>query len=261
MKHLATVTAFLLTLLSVTVTPLAFAAGIPDTLQKVEEPSGPPAWISEEALQAAMEDQDQPAGSRLKSVGHLFDYWPNVASDLDQYASMKNFEIAPDGTLVSCEPWLGSYYHGERAQNLAELLELSTAVSSVRIVDSKPGFLFGQAGVLSEVEVLSILKDAGAVGIPQEGFFLYDRYARMVIDNRALCLGDRQVPRGKFLLFQISAEYSANAGGLPVYYMDGSALLAEDGTYYGALLDYSLDPEKLAQELPTLGQLLRLEKP
>ena len=261
MKHLAAMTAFLWTILLTSASPSVLAAGIPNTLQKVEEPSGPPAWISEEALQAAMEAQDQPVGSRLKSVGHLLDSWPSVAADLDQYARMKDFKIAPDGTLVSCEPWLISYYHDERAKDLKQLVKLSTAVSSVRITDSRPGFRFSQAGELLEVEVLSILKDTGKTSLSRDGFFLFDRYARMVIDGKALCLGDRQIPLGQYLLFQVHTELPQSLGGISTYFIDSSALIAEDGTYYGSLLDDFVDTKKLAQELLILDQLLDLEQP
>lgn len=253
-----TTAVFLLTVLLVSA-GIPLAAEIPDKLLKVEDPSGPPAWISEEALRAAMDAQKMPIGSRLKSVGYLFDYWQGLSSDLKNYANEKDFKIAPDGTLAFCEPQIISYYNGERAKDLKRLLELSTDVTSVRVIDSKPGFRFGQAGELLEVEVLSILKDTGRTGVPRDGFFLFDRYARMVIDGKALCLGDRQVPRGEFLLFQIWTESPEMLGGLPTFFMDNSALVSSDGTFYGALLDEAVDPKELAQQLSTFYQLLRSE--
>jgi hypothetical protein len=237
---------------------IPLAAEIPDKLLKVEGPSGPPAWISEQALRAAMDAQGMPAGSRLKSVGYLFDYWPSLSSDLEDYASNKDSKIAQDGTLAFCEPQIISYYYGERARNLKRLLELSTTVTSVRVLDTKPGFKSGQAGELLEVEVLSILKDTGTAGVPRDGFYLFDRYARMVIDGRALCLGDRQVPMGEFLLFQIRTDLP-DIVGLPTYFLDDSALISSDGAFYGSLLDHSVDPKKLVQQLSTLDQLLPSE--
>lgn len=253
-----TASVFLLTVLLVGAGTQVLAAEIPDKLHKVEDPGGPPAWISEEALRAAMDARKMPVGSRLKSVGHLFDHWQVLVSDLEQYARMKDFEIAPDGTLAFCESRIISYYYGERAKDLERLLELSLDVTSVRIVDSKPGFRFGQAGELLEVEVLSILKDTGTAGVPRDGFYLFDRYARMVIDGKALCLGDRQVPRGEYLLFQIRTESPENMG-LPTFFMDESVLISSDGAFYGALLDGTVDPKELAQQLSTLDQLLSSE--
>ena len=256
MKHQSTsAAALLLTVLFVGTGSQGLASGIPDILHKVEDPSGPPSWISEEALRAAMDARNQPVGSRLESVGHLFDYWQG----LEQYVTSRNFEIAPDGTLAFCEPQIISYYYDEKATNLKQLLELSTDVTSVRVVDSKPGFLFGQAGELLEVEVLSILKDTGTAGVPRDGFFLFDRYARMVIDGKTFCVGDRQVSRGEFLLFQIWTELPPNAGGLPTFFLDNSALISKEGTSYGALLDTIDSEDDLARQLATLSQLLHSE--
>ena len=259
MKYQTIAVVFLLTTLFVGVCASGFAAGIPDTLYKVEDPAGPPVWISEEALRDAMDSRDQPVGSRLKSVGHLFDYWQGLASELEQYARSKDFEISPDGNLAFCEPQSGYYYHDEQAKSLKRLVELSSAVTSVRVVNSKPGFRYGQAIEMLEVEVLSILKDSGKAGVPRDGFFLFDRYARMVIDGKALCLGDRQVPRGEFLLFLTQTELPGDTG-LATFFMDSAALISVvDGSFYGALLDHAVDPKELAQQLPTLDEILRSE--
>ena len=258
MKNRITAEVFLLTVLFVGAGTSGFAAGVPDTLQKTEDPGGAPAWISEEALRAEMDARDQPVGSRLRSVGHLFDYWEGLSLDLDEYASMKTAKMAPDGTLASCEPQIISFYHDEKATDLERLYEMSTDVTSVRVVDSKPGFRFGQAGELLEVEVLSILKDTGTAVVPQDGFFLFDRYARMVIDGKPLCLGDRQVPSGEFMLFQIHTDFPADST-LPTFFMDNSALVSADGAFYGALLDVAADPMELAQQLSELAQLRRSE--
>jgi hypothetical protein len=203
-----------------------------------------------------MAARDQPAGAGLKAAGHLFDYWQGI----EQYVAKKDFKVAPDGSLIYCEPVVISYYHDERAKDLERLLELATDVSSIRVVSSKPGFLFGQAGELLDVEVLSILKDTGTAAVPRNGFFLFDRYARFVIDGKVLCVGDRQVPLGDYLLFQIWTESPPNAGGLPTFFVDNAVLISKDGKFYGSLLDHTVDPKSLAQQLSKLDELLKSEE-
>lgn len=237
-----------------------FAAGIPDTLPKADDPGGPPAWISEDALRAAMDAKGQPIGSRLESVGHLFDWWTFLKDELDQYAAKKSSRVAPDGSLISCEPLWRSWYNGEKAKSLAELVELSWDVVRVRVLDSKPGFLHGQPGELLDIEVLSVLKDTGKERVPRRGFYLFDNYTRMAIDGRALCLGERQIPHDEeFFLFQIWSDSSGTVGGLPLYAADSSALIFDDGTYLGSLLYYTVEAQDLAKQLPTLGEMLRAE--
>lgn len=82
MKCQTAAAVFLLAALFVGAGAPGLAAGIPETLQRVEDPTGSPAWITEEGLRVAMDARNQPVGSRLKSVGHLFDYWQVLAQPL-----------------------------------------------------------------------------------------------------------------------------------------------------------------------------------
>ena len=236
------------------------AEGIPDQLQNVENPNGPPVWLSESALKQAMDKENQPEGSRLESVRErLLGYL--VRGRLDWSLDPGEFEVAPDGTLI-CEPNSLTrrlkYYKDEVATDVAGLVKLSTAILSVRVVGSKPGFVHSRAGELIEVEVLSVLKDIepGAMDplgpappAPVDGFYLWDWYARMVIDGRAVCLGTRQVPRGDFILF-LRYTRSPSLASLPIFSLDGAALVAADGSSHGTLLDrYNSDPQELARQL------------
>ena len=258
------VAAFLLIALFIGTSDSGFASGIPSTLHKVEDNSGPPAWLSEEALRAAMDDQDRPIGSRLESVGYLFDDWQSLFSELERYAETKAFTIAPDGTLGFCEPQEVSYYWDERAKDLKRLVELSTAVTSVLIADSKPGFLFGRAGELLEVEVLSVLKDTGTTGVSRNGFFLFDSYARMMIDGKPLCKGGSQVPRGEFLLFQTgdslltrTPQWPENPPSIPPFSKGGSSVCALPGAWLTWMIYFFRGPKSLSPAcwLPSAARL------
>ena len=255
------------------------AEGIPDRLHNVENPSGPLIWISENELKQAIDDaaEDLPEGSRLQSVRHLFSRLEGKGLRW----STKNFEIAPGGTLI-CEPQDWSIYMGERATDLESLVRLSRAIVSVRVVSSKQGSGYGTGGELIEVEVLSVLKNVepgaadtisppvayhdtappGGPPVPVDGFYLFDWYARMVIDGRALCLGTRQVPRGEFVLFFRDTKPDLRSP-LPIFGLDGAALVAADGSSYGNFYNrYNGDPpDELAQQLANLEQIISGAKP
>ncbi len=217
MKYQTTAAALLFSFLFMGAGSAGFAAGIPDTIQKAGDPSGPPAWISEDALRAAMDAKGQPIGSRLESVGHLFKWWPNLIVELDQYAAAKDSKVAPAGTLISCEPLWRSYYYGKKAKDLVELVAMSSDLTRARVLDSKAGFLNGRPGEMLEVEVQSILKETSKEGVPRRGFYLFAHYTRMVIEGRALCLGERQIPHGEeFLLFQAWTDWRGVIGGQPI---------------------------------------------
>ncbi|MCP3959879.1 MAG: hypothetical protein GY719_18700 [bacterium] len=245
-------------------------AEIPDRLESVgtNRPHQPLAWLSEEALNLAMDAEDQPEGSRLQSVAHLF----RLGEDdrLEWSLDPEDFEIAPDGTLI-CEPKPLTHYWGEQATDIQALVELAKTIVSVRVLDSKPGFFASSyAGELLEVEVLEVLKytepgNLDAWGempaAPPDDFYLFDRYARMVIDGRAICLGTRQVPRGEFFLFMLTTRQHPFTP-LPLYALDTSALIAADGSFYGYLLDRSKadSQEELARQLAGLEQILRRQR-
>ena len=251
----------------------SFAEGIPDRLQNVEDPSGPLAWISGAALRQAMDAADAPKGSSLQSVDQL-GYLEG--GRLDWSLDPDEFEIAPDGTLICNPPPLTrplTYYQGKQARNISELVELSKAIVSVRVVGSEQGLINGRyAGELIELEVLSVLKDIGAGAVdalgpappaPSDGgLYVFDYYARMIIDGRALCLGTRQVPRGDFILFLIQTRPSLTFP-LPLFGLDGSALVAADGSFYGTLLDphRPAPQDELARQLADFEKIIAEAKP
>ena len=247
---------------------LGAAAGIPDRLESLGNPHVPLAWISEEALKLAMDAEDQPEGSRLQSVAHLFRHIED--GRLEWSLDRKDFEITPDGALI-CEPKPLSYYWGDQATDIQGLVELSKAIVSVRVVDSKPGFFASShAGELLEVEVLGVLKDVESGTLdawgqmpaaPRDGFYLFDYYARMVIDGRAICLGTRQVPRGEFFLFLLTTRPQPFTP-LPLFGLDAAALIAADGSSYGNLLDRSKanSQEEIARQLASIEQILSRQR-
>lgn len=249
------------------------AEGIPDRLQNVDNPSSPPVWLSESALKQAMDAEDIPEGSRLESVRErLFGYLER--GRFEWSLDPGEFEIAPDGTLI-CEPnnitRRLKYYHGELATDLESLVKLSEAILAVRVVDSKPGFISKHAGELLEVEVLSVLKDVepgtvDALGpappVPADGFYLWDWYARMVIDGRALCIGSQRIPRGDFVLF-LRHTRPDPLSPLPIFSLDGAALVGADGFSYGTLFNRyrGNSPEELARQLGNLEKIISGAKP
>lgn len=239
------------------------AEGIPDRLQNVREPSGPLSWISESALREAMEATDAPEGSRLVAVDQLAYL---EGGRLDWSLDPGEFEIAPDGSLICEPPPLTrplTHYQGEQARDIRRLAEISRAIVSVRVVGSKSGVYNGRyAGELIEVEALSVLKEVEpgtvdyegpAVPAPVGGFYLFDRYARMVIDGSAVCTGIKQVPEGEFYLFMLYTRPGSDFP-LPLFGLDGSALVAADGTFYGTLLDpvRTAPQDELARQIADL---------
>ena len=248
------------------------AAGIPDRLQNVENPSGPLIWISENELKRAIDDaaQDLPEGSRLQSVDHLLGHLEG--GRLRWSLDWGEYQIAADGDVI-CEGEDWTAYMGEKATDLESLVKLSRAIVSVRVVDSEPGVAYGTAGELIEVEVLKVLKNPdapvdppavaridsappGGPPVPVDGFYLWDWYARMIIDGHALCLGTRQVPRGDFVLF-LRNTWPDILSPLPIFGLDGSALVAADGSFYGTLLDRfrAAPQEEIARQLANLEQI------
>ena len=249
----------------------ALAGEIPDRLQSVQDPAGRPAWISETELKAEIEARNRPIGSRLALVNHLIDEG-GLSRLIDQYSTVqrddystvqREVEIGPDGEIESCDPWRYSLYQGAQATNVGELVKLSKAIVSVRVVESEPGFLTIFPGELIELKVLSIVKDA--VGLPAGDFYIFDHFARMVIDGRPLCLGSRQVPRGDFLLFLANPSGGDYGEGvhtalfpLPMFGLDGNALVAADGSFYGTLLNENDadSQEEIADQLADISRLL-----
>ncbi len=260
---------------------LAFASaglaeGIPDRIQNMQDdPNVPLIWISEAELKRAMDAEDQPEGSRLRSVEHLFGYLEG--GRLLGSLGWGEFKIAQDGTLI-CEPKPQSVYMGgETASDIRSLVELSRAILSVRVVGSEQGAAYGTGGELIEVEVLSVLKNVEPGGpgtelptvvyidsgphtgppVSEDGFYLFDVYARMVIDGRAYCLGTRQVPRGEFVLF-FGDTWPEIRSALPLYGLHKAALVAVDGSFYGNLLarHLAVPQDELARQLANLEQII-----
>ena len=225
----------------------AFAAGIPDTIRWIDGPDRPPYWISEELFRAAMDSRNEPPGSRLASVLHLFTS-ADPSHELDMYAeAKKHYKLSPDGTLSECEPISITSYFDEKAKDAGRLFELASSIAHVRVLDSKTGFAGGRAGELLDVEVISILKDEGEDGIPRGGFYLFNQYARMVIDGKPLCLGDRAILNGEYFLFLPSMFVGIVE--FDVFTLDSAALVSGDGTSYGSLLDHGVDRWKVADQL------------
>ncbi len=225
----------------------AFAAGIPDTIRWIDGPDRPPYWISEELFRAALDSKNEPPGSRLTSVLHLFP-GADPSHELDMYASSrKHYKLSPEGTLPECEPLSTTSYFNEKAKDVGRLFELASSIAHVRILESKTGFAGGRAGELLEVEVISILKDEGEDGIPHGGFYLFNQYARMVIDGKPLCLGDRAILNGEYFLFLPSMFVGIVE--FDVFTLDSAALVSGDGTSYGSLLDHGVDRWKVADQL------------
>ncbi len=250
MKYWTTATFLLSIVLCLGTGAPAFAAGIPDTIRWVDDPDMPPYWISEEKVRAAMDSQDRPIGSRLESVAHLFS-GRDPSRQFEIYAeSGSRYKLAPDGSLVDCEPRSGNTsYYDETAKDLGRLFELAAAIAHVRVLGSKPGFAAGAAGELLDIEVISILKDEGEDQIPRGGFYLFRQYARMVIDGKPLCLGDHGIADGEFFLFLDSV--AVGVGELDVFNIDSAALVSTDGKVYGSLLDRWVDwvPAEVAGQL------------
>ncbi|MCP3960162.1 MAG: hypothetical protein GY719_20140 [bacterium] len=279
------------------------AAEVPDRMENVgneyvsRNEYVPVAWLSEEALKRAMAEQNEPEGSRLQSVAHLFRDSGDQEVELSWSLGPNEFEIAPGGALI-CEPkWL-SYHCGDQATDIPGLVELSRTIALVRVVDSRQGFASGSyPGELLELEVVEVLEDVKplarelienpppvapqidcgsnrdgkidalhyailgpAPAIP-DSFYMFDFYARMVIDGRAICLGIRQVPRGEFVLF-LTITYPTLGSSESVFPLDSAALVAADGSYYGNLLDRSAadSPEELARQLEQLLATTRGEQ-
>lgn len=243
------------------------AAGIPDRIQNVEDPSGPLIWISEDELDREL-DHGKPIGSRLRSVEHLLG--PLEGGSL-RWTTMK-YQTAADGTLI-CEPRDLIVGGSGTASDIRDLVELSRAILAVRVVGSKQGVGYGTGGTLLEVEVLSVLENvepgepdttlptvphhgsASGPPVPVDDFYLFDRYARMVIDSQAYCLGTRQVPRGEFVLF-FRDTWPDPRAPVPLLGLQGRALVAADGSFYGHLLDpYRAAPrDELARQMAQLEQ-------
>ena len=155
--------------------------------------------------------------------------------ELRMYADSGNqYELSPDGSLAECEPRSTSSYFDETAKDLRRLFELAPAIAHIRVLDSKPGFVAGGAGELLDVEVISILKDEGGDPIPRRGFYLFHQYARMMIDGKPLCLGDRAIANGTFFLFLDSV--TVGGAELEVFKLDSAALVSADGMVYGSPL-------------------------
>ena len=258
--------------IAVTITALAvilaasagLAEGIPDQLHDMEDPSGHPIWLSESALRQAMDAEDAPAGERLESVGErlgLFKYLPLGVWALDP----GEFERTPSGELI-CEPRWVSYHQGPTATDIAGLVELSMAILLVKAVDSEPGFLNGRAGELIKIEVLSVLKDTepgtlDPIGLappaPRDGFYLWNFYARSVIEGRALCIGSRPLPRNENLVLFLRDTRLPSS---PIFVLDGiGTVVSADGSFYGALLAQSVDnpSEEIARQMKGLEEIIR----
>ncbi len=225
----------------------AFAAEIPDTIRWIDGgPDRPPYWISEELFRAAMDSRNA-APRRLASVLHLFP-GADPSHELDMYAeAKKHYKLSPEGSLLECEPLSTTSYFDERAKDVGRLFEMASSIAHVRVLGSKPGFAGGSAGELLEVEVISVLKDQGEDGIPRGGFYLFNQYARMVIDGKPLCLGDSAMPNGEYFLFLPSMVVGIVE--FDVYKLDGAALVSADGTFYGTLLDHGVDRREVADQL------------
>lgn len=236
----------------------ASAVGIPDVLYRVEDPSGPPGWISKQKLDEEMNASRRPAGSRLEAVSDLLMPRQRLPSSLENYREAKEFQLTPDGKIEECEPQIISYYYEERAKDLGRLIELSEVVLRVRVVDSKPGFLSAMAGELLEAKVLAVLKDGGAFPVPSDFLYLFDRYARMVIDGQPICLGLRPVPEGEFLFFLVWEPIRDL--GFPTAFLDNGALIAADGVFFGSLLDDAVKASELERNLAEVEQLILEEE-
>ena len=267
-KRLAAV---LCCLLAVVVAVAGSGEGIPDRIENIDGPNLPPIWLSESALRQEMDAEDGPASSRLESAGErLFSFMPE--GRLQWSLDSSEFEQAPDG-ILSCKSLLVSYHEGPKATDIAGLVKLSMAILLVRVVDSETGFLTGRAGELVEVEVLSVLKDTepGTVDLggpappaPLDGFYLWNWYARTVIDGRALCIGSRPLPHGEDLYLFLRSTRAASPTSSPIFTLDGiGTAIDADGHSYGALLDPSTGDtsDDIARQMANLEQIISRAKP
>lgn len=187
---------------------------IPDSLRTTDgPPNRQPFWVSEELALSANDSASFDAAKQHFEEAH----WGYLSDAVGRFPGISD---SPTGTLDDCEPYISMSFH-HSTETAMELRRRAHYIARVRLVGTKPGFSHGRPGELVDLEVSSVLKNQSGVTF-DAGFYLFHQYARMVIDGRAVCIGE-PLPTGDFLVFLADESPWSE---LPVYELESNALIS-----------------------------------